>query len=243
MKCWKTFVWIAVCSLGLSPAWVQAGSLYVADHSFEQATASLKNGLLGTGIGAEYQKTIGGWQYSRGALLGLLPPNMGSYKSGLATDGDNVASIHSVAGLAGYGTIRQTLNQQFEANMRYTLSVDVSKGGLVDLLTTGPGIAITSSTAGIVASSADAALLRILDLNVCFDRWELTFVTGHDAPMGDIGIMLFTGDVLNVIGGVSFDNVSMTATAVPTPTAVLAGIGGLGLMALRRRTRAGQLPA
>lgn len=215
-----------------------AASIAVNDHSFEQEVDSLDNGLLG--IGADFSGTIGGWDYRRTSLLGLLPPNTGSYASPIATDGNNVAAIGSLAGVAGAATISQTLaGVQYEANTTYTLQVDVSNVGLADVLSTGPGIALTSD-GDVVASSASGVLLSILDLNPHFKTWELSFTTDENAPTGDIGITLFSGTLADVIGSVSFDNVRLDAspaTAVPSPATAQVGLAALSVLGLRRRRR------
>lgn len=232
----KVFLGSLIAGALLAAGLAQAASIHVEDHSFEQATGSLSNGFLG--IGAETSKTIGGWHYQRSSLLGLLPPNTGSYSSAHATDGQNIASVHTTAAIAGQVIISQTLDgQYFQPNTAYTLQVDVRDGGLLSLVDSGPKIALTAGD-DIVASSANPSLLTILNCTDHFDTWSLTFITGQVVPAGLIGIELSVKTLVGVATTVSFDNVRLDATAIPSPAALTSGLGCLMLLILRRRTGA-----
>ena len=224
----------------LTAGTAQADSLTINDASFENSTGHLKNGLLG--IGAEHSKDIGGWHFERSSLLGLLPPDTGIYESHHATDGEHVASICTSAGVAGHVTIEQILEgQSYQANTRYTLQVDVNDGELAQVLNCGPTIALTAD-GKTIASSGESTLLSLFDCGNGFETWTLTFVTGTVAPKGDIGIALSSMSLANVMGTVSFDNVRLNAAAVPTPTAIGAGLACMTLMILRRRRTGAPAP-
>lgn len=244
----KTFALMTAAALTATTAFVsisqvEAAPLHIEDHSFENATGKLNNGVLGL-ILPQTSGTIGGWQYHR---AGLPVPDLGAVNVGnFATDGNNVARIGTLASVGGHASISQTLTGQgYASNTRYTLSVDVSDKDVVQVLDK----AYISLTAGgqAVAISGSAALLTVLDLNPRWSTWQLVFETGDTTPTGDIGIRLGTYSLLDALSYLAFDNVRLDATAlnnggdnggpsvVPTPAAAPLALMGLGLLGFRRR--------
>lgn len=223
----------------LSCATALAGNVPINNASFESTTGSLSTPLLFPPSSG----SLGGWTMNRhgvGALTGLTAPLMSMEHSPYATSGANIAAIRFVAGVLTYGSFSQTLSEGLTQNTRYTVSVDIGDAGIASAIATA-GFKITAG-GQYVAGTGDAALLSVLDLGPCFDRYTVTFETGDNVLSGNLGIELFAGGLLDAVSGVGFDNIVITAdaitggpTAVPTPLAGALAGSGLMLVGARRR--------
>lgn len=147
--------------------------------------------------------------------------------SGFVSDGSN----HQ--GLSLNVSIWQELPIAWAPNTAYTLIVGVGNRNSNHTL---PGNSSTlyfeSSTdpvgSPLAVSSLDASLLPASSFEDC----TLTFVTGADAPAGDVRIRLSAEGA----GRSHFDNVRFSATPVPEPSAslLLLGLGGMVFLPRRR---------
>lgn len=141
-----------------------------------------------------------------------------------------------------------------QANTQYSLSADVSSSALISLnLFSERGVGIGLSTgasnssfgtmvAETLTSSPGNISLTVLGGNT--HRLNLTFTTGANPSLGDLGIVLFAGRGnqvldLSLLDSYRFDNVAFSsAQAVPEPSTFGSIISGMALLACFQRWRA-----
>lgn len=186
----------------------------VSDASFETESGALPNPLLFPPLQGE----IGGWNLARsglGTLTGLTAPRMWINDSSFATDGSQIAAISFVAGVLSQGQYSQTLAAEVQANTCYTLTVDVGTAGVADVLAE-PYIQLRAGGVTI-ADSDEGSLLVILDLGPGFHEWTLRAPSSANPPAGALEVVLGARGVLDVVTGVGFDNVRVTAHSLTCP--------------------------
>jgi hypothetical protein len=249
-----------VLCLGASMATVQAGAVTVPDGDFTVASGA---GSVGGGgliaPGGSTSIGSGPWTGTYTALLGILaPPTLtisttgGDPSGGRAT----ISGIAAGLNLAGQtvdttGSFSQTLNLAYAANTTYTLTASVNPGmllnaGVSTLNNSGVGIGLTGSS-GIVASSSNGQFLNLSLLDGTNYQLTVRFTTGSVVPSGNIGISLYDSPSgllqANVLGGVSFSNVTLDASAAPEPSSsvlLLLGGGFCALAAVGKKGRKGK---
>lgn len=176
--------------------------------------------------------------------IGTLQPNGTEFFPVLAPEGNRVAILFNSAqkGAGEYG-ISQTLTTSIVANTQYTLTVrvgNITSGTAVNNvfydLSNFPGYRIDLLAGGSVIATDNNTL------SIAEGAWgtsTVTFTTGSSVtPDQFLGIRLVS---LNATTGtpdneVDFDDVQLTAVAIPEPSALLFLCGSmLAVFAYRRR--------
>jgi hypothetical protein len=208
----KTLLGLAILSLALVFYGQPAQAITILNPSFEQP-------VLNDGV---YTGTFDSWSAS--GSVSTWNPTVASFP-GEAPDGSNVAAVGP-----GAGSIYQVLTATVQANTTYTLEVDVGNrqdfgfdNFVVALLAGGDTLASNSGP-----SPADGTFITN----------TLTFITGASPLQLGQNLVILLGATGSNPGQVDFDNVRLSATAVPIPGAAwLLGSGLLGLCALGRRRK------
>jgi hypothetical protein len=220
-QCLKGLLCCAACgALGLS---AQAQNLLVDPSAESQiSTANPATGYAqGWAMfnGSTFSQTVaesGTWSIADIGAGGFSVP--GAYQQFAATAGQQFT-------LSGYGLTTAALNN------------DTTFGQLQITYFSGPNG--TGSNLGTVETSPGNALGSAqINYNSPVNTWIPLSVTAT-APAGTESMQAFTITIDQSAAPVYFDNLSLTATAVPEPSSLaLAGLGGLGFVSwLRRRNK------
>ena len=167
--------------------------------------------------------------------------NLAAPTLAIANGRASIAGVADLLGVQNNGYFSQISTTNYQALTTYTLSATISTGSVLGaglLNNTGVGIGLTDGSGNLLASSSASPTLASLTLLSGTNyQLQLTYTTGSTAS-GLIGVRLFDSPSgvanLNLIGGVSFDNITLSsnsinpAATVPEPTSVL--LLGLGLM-------------
>lgn len=182
-------------------------------------------GLIGSGnrpIGS------GPWSGRWNGILDLLAAPTLAIGSGQARI-DGLIGVNVGGLLNNGGAFEQTLSAPWQPNRRYTLTADVTTTSVLDLpvLYTGNvGIGLARS-ATRVASSATSDTVTIGLLQGSTYRVQLVHDTGATVS-GNLGVHLFAEPVglltANLLGTVSFDNVTLDSRALNQVPGGLAAI-------------------
>lgn len=179
--------------------------------------------------------------------VGLINPTGTAHYPGGASEGRNASVIFMGGSATGEAGFFQTLGDSLEANMRYSLSLDVgniasgtANFGFFDL-DGFPGYRIDLLSGSTVIAS-DNNSLSIPEGEFRTSLLEVDIGASHPALGGALGIRLVN---LNLAGTpqepgieVNFDNVRLDVVPVPEPrTTTLLACGALaaGLARVRRR--------
>ena len=200
-----------------------AESLTVLNHSFEEPDASVDGMLVMCAVPGWYRYYVSG-------VVNRSGTNPYATRISAMPDGTDQAGF----GNSNSGFI-QNLTATLEANTEYTFMVDVGlpteltfAGASINLASTGDGGVtvdyLTAETESLVAPAVGE-----------WSTWVKTFVTGA-TPVG-LGNQLRIELCSNPSDQVLFDNVRLSAVAVPEPSTIVALIGmlSIGLMGLRRK--------
>lgn len=220
-------------------------------------TSTPNTGTAGGSLtGASFDGPIGSgpWNASASGILNVAAtPQLTISKTGGTVSGGS-ATIQGIVNTSSAGPVvsnsgffYQALNNKtYDPDSTYLLTAYVSSNSFADfnlLATDGVGIAL-SNGANIVASSttADPSLVSLSLFSSNTYKLALTYITGSNAPAGNISVELFENPnglaIADVFSSVSFSNVDLTeanASATPEPaTFGLAGMILLGLASIKR---------
>ena len=259
----KSVVILCLCALSIGS--VQAASVFVANHGFEDDAVLPGTFPVGGGLPSSWSLYDPDGIQGGGNAIGVLHPPVvapGETDPALlgaaffpdgAPEGTNVALIFlSNAGTVGTPMgIEQTLAATLQANTRYTLTVEVgdiaSGTGLPPADVFGffnlegfPGYRIELLAGDTVIGSDDNSLAGVLDDGLFATSSFSVDIGAIHANVGEaLTIRLIN---LNQAGTpaepgieVDFDNVRLDASPVPLPPAVVLFVAALAPL-LRRRT-------
>jgi hapalindole H/12-epi-hapalindole U/12-epi-fischerindole U synthase len=184
---------------------------------------------------------------SAGLFLGTLMPNGVEFFNTVAPEGDRVAILFNSSrrGEGEYG-ITQVLTDTLQANTLYTLTVEVGNiasgtdlGNTFYNLNGNPGYRVELLAGGVLLSSDDNGLI-IPEGE--FALSTVTFMTdGSHAQLGQtLEIRLINENIQtfdpNADLEIDFDDVRLSAVAIPEPSSVfLIAIAAGGLLLRRKR--------
>lgn len=224
-------------SLMLLAGMISAGnaeevSIDVPNGGFEEEGNSGKiggSGLFGL-AGADVSNALigaGPWRASTHGILGLIsPPVVNISPNGLQ---NGYCRITGLAGLKLLGlpllntraAVTQTLSTPVESWTVYLLEADVDRSVVLSvaaLAGEGVGISLAVNGTDVISSlTAPAESLSIQLLSATKYRLSVKYITQEDAPQGNLGIRLFTGEGTGLIHTgllpeVVFDNIRLTAS-------------------------------
>ncbi|MFM6061995.1 MAG: PEP-CTERM exosortase interaction domain protein, partial [Microcystis panniformis] len=201
---------------------VRAASIFIANHSFENPIAPQK-GTTGFYTINSSPVVIGGWLNERatGAQQGVLDPT----KSQNLTKLDRFYNLQPVpdgvqVAYSNGGTISQTLSETLRANKQYTLGVYVGRRKVQGF----PGYNIELLAGNTVLASNNS----INPTAGTFAHVTVNYSSGNSSPL--IGQAL-TIRLTSLGNQTNFDNITLDASTIPEPSAML-GLLGFGLLVI-----------
>ena len=246
--------------LAFAPAGpAEAVDINVVNHSFEDITGEspFNEFTFGALNGWDlYESSINQTSFGDGPdyYIGTLTPQPGVNITGGAPDGDRVGIAYNTAETGGggeYGLQQTITTDQLQAFTQYTLQVEA--------INIASGTALSGEFFNLAGFSGYRVALMAGGVEIAFDDNTLAgsiidggFATstivfetgaGHAQLGQDLGIRLVNLNIIDTTDAtttaadleVDFDNVRLSAQAVPEPgTSALLGLGGL-LIARRRR--------
>jgi len=231
---------MCACILLVTLSPVNAASIAVTNHSFEQPVVTTIPGFLTSTAGpfcfASACPSIPGWEFS--GLGGLFQPNNTVFPLG-AVDGSQV--FFSDARGNGDAVAVQTLSNTFyQLGIDYSLTVSV--GNRAESF-----IPFANGEITLFAGADPKNIVSTLDLSTIiapspgqFSNVTLLVTAADIAATGAVGesIGIRLGGAI-LTGQTIFDNVRLSSSAVPVPAAVwLFGSGLLGLIGVARKKAA-----
>jgi HpiC1 cyclase len=240
----------AVAVFGLAVATTKAQSISVPDFSFEtpSETGTYQDNS-GIAAGAAIPNTGNAWYYlggftAGGSPVGVQDVSANGFTAGANPDGtqDGYVNVGAWMGSGALTTIA--------ANTTYTLTVAegnrgggfAQTGGFTIALAYGPSIGTGATNSANWTSSLHVTYANSPAVGT-FADFQTSFTTGtSDATIGQSLFVLLGSDVTAGNNPIDYDDVRLTAAAVPEPATVsLAGLGCLALLSLSLVRRAGKL--
>ncbi|MBE8996397.1 PEP-CTERM sorting domain-containing protein [Microcystis aeruginosa] len=208
------------CLMIVPQGQVRAASIFIANHSFEDPVAPQQ----GT-TGFYSKNSITGWSLSSTGtntpFLGVLDPTKSQILTGLdrfynlqpVPDGVQVAYSNG-------GTISQTLSATLQANTQYTLGAYVGSRKNMAF----PGYSIELLAGSTVLASNNI----ITPIAGTFAPVTVSYSSGSSSPLfGQALEIRLTSNGIQT----NFDNVTLDASPIPEPSAIL-GLLGFGLLGI-----------
>jgi len=235
----------AVAVFGLAAATTQAQSITVPDFSFEtpSETGTYQDNT-GIAAGSAIPNTGSAWYYlggftAGGSPVGVQDVSANGFTAGANPDGTQDGYVN-VGAWMGSGALTPIV-----ANTTYTLTVAEGNRGGGFAQTGGFTIALAyglSVGTGLTNSANWGSFLHVSYANSpavgTFADYQTSFTTGSsDSSIGQSLFVLLGSDVVTGNNPIDYDDVRLTATAVPEPANLaLAALGGLVTFGLGRRT-------
>ncbi len=215
------------CLMIVPQGQVRAASIFIANHSFEDPIAP-QQGTTGFYTDNSSPVVIGNWfnAHSGSAHQGVLDPTKSQNLTGNdffynlqpVPDGNQVAYSNG-------GTIAQTLSAVLQPNTRYTLSAYIGRRNEL----TFPANSIRLIAGGNLVSSNS-----VTPAAGTFERVTVSYTSGGiDDPLIGKPLEIY----LSSFGShTNFDNVTLDASPIPEPSAIL-GLLGFGLLGIASKLR------
>lgn len=224
----------------------QAQSITVPDFSFEtpSETGTYQDNS-GITAGSAVPNTGNAWYYlggftASGSPVGVQDVSANGFSAGANPDGTQDGYVN-VGAWMGSGALTTVA-----ANTTYTLTVAegnrgggfAQTGGFTIALAYGPSVGTGLTNAANWGSSLHVAYANAPAVGT-FGDFQTTFSTGaSDSSIGQSLFVLLGSDVVAGNNPVDYDNVRLTAAAVPEPATIsLAVLGGLAALGFGRRAR------
>jgi hypothetical protein len=214
------------CLMIVPQGQVRAASIFIANHSFEDPIAPEQ--LSPNPRGFYSINNITGWfnAHAPGKYQGVLDPTKSQNLTGNdffynlqpVPDGNQVAYSNG-------GTIAQTLSAVLQPNTRYTLSAYIGRRNEL----TFPANSIRLIAGGNLVSSNS-----VTPAAGTFERVTVSYTSGGiDDPLIGKPLEIY----LSSFGAqANFDNVTLDASPIPEPSAIL-GLLGFGLLGIASKLR------
>jgi len=211
------------CLMIVPQGQVRAASIFIANHSFEDPIAP-QQGTTGFYTDNSSPVPIGNWlnAHTTGAQQGVLDPTQSQNLTGNdifyglqpVPDGNQVAYSNG-------GTIAQTLSAVLQPNTRYTLSAYIGRRKV--LAFPANSIQLLAGSTTLVSSNT------VTPAAGTFERVTVSYTSGG---IGDPLIGQTLSIYLASFGiQTNFDNVTLDASPIPEPSAIL-GLLGFGLLGI-----------
>lgn len=236
----------AMAVFGMAVATTQAQSITVPDSSFEtpSETGTYQDNS-GITAGSAIPNTGNAWYYlggftAAGSPVGVQDVSANGFTAGANPDGTQDGYVN-VGAWMGSGALTS-----IAANTTYTLTVAEGNRGGGFAQTGGFTIALAYGSAvgtGLTNAANWGSSLHVSYANSpavgTFADFQTSFSTGSSGPsIGQSLFVLLGSDVVSGNNPIDYDNVRLTAVAVPEPASFsLAMLGGLAALGLGRRTR------
>lgn len=235
-------VFIAPSSLNAVISLTVPNGDFEATNNFDSEEAPFA-GLLGN---YDREFGTGPWSAAGTGILNLLAAPETTIGSGVAVV-SSLASVNIGGILSNSATFYQNdIGSTFLENYAYTLTVSFVTSELLTVSAfenSKTGVSLRSDGVATPLSGAGILLdLAIVDTN----SGTLTYTFTADASFAgkDIGVELYVGKgsalaAVDALGDVTFNNVELTATAVPEPAmfALIGGLLAISCVSLRRVRR------
>jgi len=204
------------CLMIVPQGQVRAASIPILNHSFESPIAPVQSD------GYYSINSIIGWSLhpSNGAYQGVLDPTKSQNLTGRdffyglqpVPDGNQVAYNNG-------GTIAQALSAVLQPNTRYTLGVDVGRRKSL----TFPNYRIR-----LIAGTTELGFNSVTPDPGTFERVTVSYTSGSSGPLIGQQLKIF---LVSSGAQTNFDNVTLDASSIPEPSAIL-GLLGFGLLGI-----------
>jgi len=208
------------CLMIVPQGQVRAASIFIANHSFEVPIAPLR----GDGFYTDNSNPvpISNWfnAHSGSAHQGVLDPT----KSQNLTGNDLFYNLQPVphgnqVAYSNGGTIAQELSAVLQPNTRYTLGVYVGRRNTLAFL--GNSIRLMAGNTELAFESGNPAAGT-------FEHVTVSYTSGSSGPLIGQQLKIY----LSSFGiQTNFDNVTLDASPIPEPSAIL-GLLGFGLLGI-----------